>query len=874
MFIYLFSGTHWDREWYQSFQGFRYRLVEMLDRLVDFFETEDDSSVFHLDGQTVVLEDYAEINPEGYERLKALIRQGRVLVGPWYCMPDEFLVSGEALIRNLLRGDALSRAAGAEPWKCGYICDIFGHNAQMPQILRGFGIDNAVLGRGTNAHTTPPVFLWQGADGSQVTVMKLPDNNGYGDFTGTVSGQRVANNAIDPDSEDFENRIVPYIQALKEKANTDVLVLWNALDHEPFHEESSGYVRRMRQLFPEDEIYHCNLLRAVEQLRKSDGLPVKQGELRETGRDLSSNYIQLLTHVLSSRQSLKQRNDACQALLEKTLEPALLVLASFGFKPNDSFRQTAWKHLLQNHPHDSICGCSIDRVHEDMAFRFSQAESIAETLIHEGLWKMIGGLRFAGDQTRHLLRLNTSPLSGDDVVSLTIPFHKDTPKWHEPLGYEDIAAFRLYDESGTELPYAVSEVQLNGACSGLGGSTIPCDLYTVWVPAKTDGLGITSIEIRPTNEPVRFFGKLADRRGRLDNGIIRAEVNADGSILLHDYRSGKTYRDLLALLDDAEIGDGWDHANPVMDRVVSNTVLEEVSVVCNSPVAATLRVVRSMTVPASLTQTEVGLRRADSPATLCFEFLITIKRGSDALSVSLHVENTAKDHRVRLLLPTDIQDGEYEANQDFCFVRRSSAIDTQTGNWKEPSQREAPMNGIVLKRDEKGDGLAFVSAGGLHECAAFENGDLAVTLLRGFWRTMAADKEEGGQELGSHHYRFDLVALTEQTGRTALQNRQDTIAAVSASRVGDAPLTRTLLHVEGPVCVSAVKTRENGDEGIILRLYNVEESPSKVTITMPEMSRLHECDMLESPLTEIAVKENAAELTVGPGKIVTLLCGK
>ena len=154
MHIYLFSGTHWDREWYQSFQGFRYRLVAMLDDLVEFFETEDHESVFHLDGQTIVLEDYAEINPEGYERLKKLIAQRRVLIGPWYCMPDEFLVSGEALIRNLLRGHAICAGLEAAPWKCGYICDIFGHNAQMPQLLRGFGMDSAVVGRGTNAHTT------------------------------------------------------------------------------------------------------------------------------------------------------------------------------------------------------------------------------------------------------------------------------------------------------------------------------------------------------------------------------------------------------------------------------------------------------------------------------------------------------------------------------------------------------------------------------------------------------------------------------------------------------------------------------------------------------------------------------------------------
>ena len=872
MYIYLFSGTHWDREWYRSFQGFRYLLVEMLDRLVYFFESEDSESVFHLDGQTILLEDYAEINPEGYDRLKKLISGGRVLIGPWYCMPDEFLVSGEALIRNLLRGFALCRAAGAEPWKCGYICDIFGHNAQMPQILSGFGIDNAVLGRGTNEHSTPPVFVWQGIDGSRVTVMKIPDNNAYGDFTGEVSGQRVAGFATNPDSPEFEDKIKAYVEKLRGKANTDVIVLWNALDHEPFHEQSTGYVRRMKQLFPNDEVFHCDLLHGFEKLRGISGLPVRSGELRETGRDLKSNYIQVLTHVLSSRQSLKQRNDACQALLEKRLEPALLVLEDFGFKPKDAYRQTAWKHLLQNHPHDSICGCSIDRVHEDMAYRFSQAESIAETILNEGLWKMIGGLRFAGVEAKYLSLLHTNPLPNEDILSITIPFHKNSAKWHEPLGYEDIAAFRLYSEDNKEIPYAISGMKLNGACSGLGGSNIPCDLYTVWVPVKACGLGITDIEIRPVDEPVRFFGELADRRGCLDNGIIRAGVNPDGSIDLHDYRTDRTYKNLLSLLDDAEIGDGWDHANPVADRVISLTELEEASVICNNPLVATLRVVRNMVVPSSFEQTVAGLRRSDKQAIVRFEFLITLKHESYSLQITLKVNNTAKDHRLRLLLPTGFSEGQYEANQDFCFVRRSCQIDHNTRNWKEPCQREAPMNGIFLKRAGNGEGLAFVSAGGLHECSAWENGDLAVTLLRGFGRTMAATCENGGQELFEHQYQFDLIALTEDISRTVLQNHQDGMYSAPETRISDKRLARTILHVDGAVCISAVKPPEAGGDGIILRMYNVEDHASNAVLRMPGLSRLFRCDMLEIPREEIAVRDNEAELDVKPGEIVTLLC--
>ena len=166
MKIYYFSSTHWDREWYQSFQGFRKRLAETAEGICDLLEGDPDFGAFHFDGQTVVLEDAAELRPDLAPRLRRLVASRRLLVGPWYVMPDEFLVSGEALVRNLLAGRALARRWGAEPWSFGYVCDVFGHIAQLPQILAGFGIRVALVGRGTNESTTEHFFLWESPDGT------------------------------------------------------------------------------------------------------------------------------------------------------------------------------------------------------------------------------------------------------------------------------------------------------------------------------------------------------------------------------------------------------------------------------------------------------------------------------------------------------------------------------------------------------------------------------------------------------------------------------------------------------------------------------------------------------------------------------------
>jgi alpha-mannosidase len=121
--IHLVSHTHWDREWYLTHEQFRFRLVALVDRLLDLLDANPDYKHFHLDGQTIVLEDYLEIRPEQEPRLRKAIEEGRILIGPWYVMPDEFLVSGEALVRNLLRGHRISREFGT-PMPVGYLPDL------------------------------------------------------------------------------------------------------------------------------------------------------------------------------------------------------------------------------------------------------------------------------------------------------------------------------------------------------------------------------------------------------------------------------------------------------------------------------------------------------------------------------------------------------------------------------------------------------------------------------------------------------------------------------------------------------------------------------------------------------------------------------
>ena len=190
---HIISHTHWDREWYLTYEQFRVRLVGLVDRLLDMMETRPDYEYFHLDGQTIVLEDYLELRPQNESRLGALIADGRILIGPWYDMPDEFLVSGESLVRNLVLGHRIARRFG-EPMPVGYLPDLFGHVAQMPQILRHSGWTTPCSGAALAGHDAE--YWWQSPDGSRVLMMHLPPQ-------GYCNATRVH---LDPDADDDRAR--------------------------------------------------------------------------------------------------------------------------------------------------------------------------------------------------------------------------------------------------------------------------------------------------------------------------------------------------------------------------------------------------------------------------------------------------------------------------------------------------------------------------------------------------------------------------------------------------------------------------------------------------------------------------------------------
>ncbi|ERN40965.1 alpha-mannosidase [Rubidibacter lacunae KORDI 51-2] len=382
---FVVSHTHWDRAWYLPFQSFRFRLVRAIDSLLVLLDRDRGFRAFALDGQTVLLEDYLEIRPERASHLQEYVKSGRLSVGPWYTMPDLFLASGEAIVRNLQIGQRLAEQFGGS-LAIGYAPDPFGHFAQIPQILRGFGIDTYIFMRGLDAATKKThgaVFDWAAPDGSTVTAVYQREGYfpmgalGHPSVFGRFEGHK-------PDMALAEERVRGAIATMAPLQRESALLLSNGFDHMPPQPELPHLLARLNADLDEIELEHATLSEFT------DALQQERGERQVYRGDLLGNADQpILSSVYSTRMYLKQQNHRSQQLLVQYVEPFSVWMQAMGLGADiRPFWERAWKLLLQNHPHDDICGCSVDAVHDDAEYRTRQIEQIADAILVEHLERL------------------------------------------------------------------------------------------------------------------------------------------------------------------------------------------------------------------------------------------------------------------------------------------------------------------------------------------------------------------------------------------------------------------------------------------------------------------------------------------------------
>jgi len=779
--------THWDREWYRTHEQFRARLVGLLDGLLELLERDPGFRCFSLDGQTIVLDDYLAVRPHARERIERLVRAGRLAVGPWTVLPDEWLVSGEALIRNLRLGLARGDAFGGAT-RLGYVPDQFGHVGQLPQIFAGFGFDAAVLWRGVGADVAETVFRWQAPDGTSLLTGYLP--NGY--FNGQLlpgSGELLA------------QRLAREIERLAPFAKIPTLLVMNGSDHQL---PEPALPRALADALGKLEGVTAEigtLLGYVERVRREvrADLPTHRGELR------SGLRAPLLPGCASARMPQKQRDFANDRLLVRSLEPLSAWIAALGGTADPGTIEFAWRVALENHPHDSICGCSVDAVHAQMETRFDRVAEIAgealERVARQWVAKIAptpGGDTGAGDPfavwnpnaggvalVDAELELDVPGVPADRERGRVIAHVRNAAGERIPADAEVVAAGSAWGASfprglaqsilpgiGREfLGYHVNEVESSRAGERLRvrarlGAAPRGDLDLEATRARLareladPQLETVEIEAwRPPRVRLRFVDRLpghglrsyrvfggparglastiASGRDAFGGAWIESEhwrigVNRDGRVRIERRGDGVVIEDALRIVSEGDRGDEYNF-DPVPGAAPVERAQRVRIRVERGSASVALAVDASYRVPASLSTDRTA--RAAKSVTLPVSLRIRLSAGLDRIDLELGLENGARDHRLRLFARAPFAAKRFLVESAFELVERPIAPRPDAFGPERPS--ELPIGACPQRSfaviDDGAHALSVANRGNAEVEAVPEpdgSTSLAVTLLR------------------------------------------------------------------------------------------------------------------------------------------------
>ncbi|WP_105615479.1 alpha-mannosidase [Vallitalea okinawensis] len=882
----VISHTHWDREWYFPFEQFRLKLVDTIDNVFNILE-EEPEYIFHLDAQAIVLEDYLEIRTNKRAQLEKYIKEGRLIVGPWYVQNDFYLTSGEATVRNLLIGKEIAGDFG----KCddvGYAPDQFGNISQLPQILQGFSIDNFIFGRGYQFYDNVDgeevlakyntEFVWQGPDGSQLQGIYLRCwYNNAQRFSENIDSSM----ALLAQNENSFEGMVP----------SNELLMMNGVDHLQAQENLLPIIKNMNNALPDDkQIIQTSMHEYINKVKdfyeahpeERAKLNIHNGELR------AGKNTNILQNTLSSRIYLKKENARIQNLLENYLEPLYTLIDASGAKdkyPQEHLR-FMWKELIKNHPHDSICGCSHDYVHNNMEDRFNRITVFGEELLKRGM-------DFLG---AHINRDNLNkddniicvfnPLQDvrSEVVNVEVDFAEE----------ENIEGIRLYDPSGNEIPFIVTKKErINKdiySSINLPGVRTVDRLFLQFEASDIPGIGykVYTVKKYKGSQKLNVTKEMFVSEGELENSHLKVTITDDGEINLFNKTDGITYKNILTIIDEADVGDLYRQRKPRGDKLFAVKDLKpQIKLVTDNELEKSYKLSYDFMLPKDydferdIRSQELVLNKLD--------ITLSLKKGMEWLDIKFDIDNKSIDHRVRAIINTGMKNDISNSLIPFDIVSRDrKEILNGINNGDQP-------NSGFISVSENNQGIAILNEG-IYEYEHYIEGEgsIALTLLRsvGYIARWYDRLEEispkmitpGGNVLrkiniGMAIYPYgedssgELLKCTKAYqcpvlpyvqsadltkyvgGRPAVQGTwvSEIFYREDKYKYVDYKLEKGFIKVENDnVVISAFKKAEDGS-GIILRVLNGEDKPNTFSFTYcNEISSLEQVNLNEEKIKELS----------------------
>lgn len=912
---HIISHTHWDREWRVPEWNSRWRLKVMIDKLLDKLE-EQPELCFLFDGQVVGIHDYLEICPDRRQEVEGYIKSGQLQVGPWYNLPDLYPVCGEALIRNLLCGMLEAKKLG----KClsiGYTTFGWGQTAQFPQIFKGFGIDQVVCGKNVSKERAPhSEFHWESPDGSVVFSTRLGEEKRANFFFTVVMpviyGQKYMDDKTrvewgkegwffhSADSfTDSEPTFIPedtfhpdlIEESLKEawKSCKDSLVqkhlfMGNGCDSTAPHDVVEKILKYTGEKVSDKELIYStleNYLKSIRQVIKDENLELKTvyGELRD------GPVHALSANALATRMPLKVLNRKAQDQLIRYAEPLTVFAGRLGLDFPGELLEKAWDYLLLAHSHDAINGVTLDKTAEDTAHKLKQVIEISQVLSDMAAMEI-------------LKRVNLSDYDGEDIL-MAVFNPTPSPKKQIVQVIVDVPEekrcrqLKAFDSESRELKvqnmghkYHAAPVYVqNSRALPFYSDRHTLVLSTGEIPAYGYKI-IKLVPVEPYNEKLKFWHGTYEQGSQLagplcmENSYLRVEVNPDGTYNLHCKSTGQKFKNLGYFEDGGDVGDYWQRVKPAYDQLICSKGKEaHIYLKEDGPLQTTFVCQLSLQVPShAVAHHKFDSARAGTMQEVNIHTELTLKADSPILEVKVRVNNQAKDHRLRLALPTFIQTDQSHAMGHFHVDTRPIGREYQDG-FRDGEMSTLPMQNFI-DLSAGASGLAILNKDLLEfEVSEDESRTVHLTLLRCVEVNICTEGRcatvetgaDGGQCLGEHTFHYALHPhkgdwidgrVYETTEGYLYPPR---IYQTSKHENGSLPVDLSFFSIESPfIQLSSVKRAED-HSGIIIRIYN--------TLSEKLSTRIHMAHMPDEVYRTKLNEEIEESLPVDVGGFIALEAG-
>ncbi len=925
---YVIPHTHWDREWRYPIWESRVNLGVMMDELINILETQPEYKCFMLDGQFVPIEDYLIVRPQNEARLKKLIKDKRIVIGPWYTLPDLYPISGESIVRNLLRGYAECGKI-VSPLKVGYESFGWGQPSQFPQIYKGFGIDTVFVAKKVDVSRAPNCeFAWEGKDGTRVYATRLGTEAranffmhtymevmhgkeyksdefkfGYGD--GDLTVHRADIKGSEQDYFKLTNSQYIHEENLREIA----LKSWNAIcdtllpNNRPIMNGSDSTTAQPQL---------TTLIKKLNSALKADGIELVMSDIEEYTRVLKTNLkledllvvkgelrdgppMAVTGNALMTRPAIKTLNKQVQYALMDRAEPMAIMGVMLKEEYPKNYLDIAMRYMLLAHAHDSINGVTQDKTVEDVKYNLHQALEIATVIEQENiktLAKNIDGSLFEEGEVL-LLVTNPLPYGRNEVVEACVDLPRELDVW----------SFELFDSKGNECNVAqISRTEETIPVASLHSRPEPfyvdrhiIQFETGEVPAggyKVLRLKALSTLPRKTEAWAPNRKTLGDEIAKspleLENRFIKVDILGDGSIKITNKETNITYGPLNYFEDTGDIGDYWIYYPPYLNKTyTSKNKTAEIWLEENTHLQASIVAKITMQLPkySDRPQNYVRGKSMRSEQTNTQEIFVryTLKKDEDILRIATEINNNVSDHKTCVLFDTHIDANVAYAQGHFCVDNRNALpLQEESGKYYNEMTTNPMQDFVYVKEEDRGFAVITNSIG---EYDISRKGKLSLTLMRGMKNIICTEfrsfshyhSQHGGQSLGKLQYSYAICVNTKNFDTLSKKAKEFGVPmgltqfCPCKKTNGTLPMEKSFYSLEGGI-MSALKIGEHTNN-IIARIYNPKEVSTKAVLTLNDdvqIKGVYLTNLAEERFEEIKVTEGKIEVKLPQSKIATI----